>query len=270
MGIAAYKTVELDDLLNGLPVQHREVQHYESPEFLSHFTHFKVLKGGAHTAFHHVKPEEYQPRLLHVYQQGKTLKVMEIARKAQEMNHGDCYVLDAGTVVYVFKGNEASHMELYKAAEVANQIEHEREGKAKIVNLVELESAKSDFWKSIEGDEAQIRTADEHKEIVAQKKIEKTDPVLYRLSDDSGSLTLTKVQEGAHLDWNALKPEDIFILDDGPHIFTWIGEKSSLGEKQGAFRFATAYAKHANKPHASIVKLAQGGENAEFKKAFGK
>jgi len=66
-GTAAYKTVELDDLLGGAPVQHREVQGHESDLFLSYFKNeIKLLSGGVESGFKHVKPEEYKPRLLHL------------------------------------------------------------------------------------------------------------------------------------------------------------------------------------------------------------
>ncbi|PAA67392.1 hypothetical protein BOX15_Mlig017242g1, partial [Macrostomum lignano] len=45
-GTAAYKTVELDTLLDDLPVQHREVQGHESALMRSYFPEITYLAGG--------------------------------------------------------------------------------------------------------------------------------------------------------------------------------------------------------------------------------
>ena len=64
-GTAAYKTVELDTYLNDKPIQHREVQGYESDMFMTYFPNgITLMEGGADTGFRHVPPESYEPRLL--------------------------------------------------------------------------------------------------------------------------------------------------------------------------------------------------------------
>ena len=68
-GTAAYKTVELDTLLDDMPVQHREVQGHESKLFRSYFDSITLLKGGADTGFRRVLPEAYTPRLFHIEKQ---------------------------------------------------------------------------------------------------------------------------------------------------------------------------------------------------------
>ena len=54
-GTAAYKTVELDDLLDGAAVQHREVMMHESQEFNALFKRINYLKGGVASGFNHVE-----------------------------------------------------------------------------------------------------------------------------------------------------------------------------------------------------------------------
>ena len=50
-GTAAYKTVELDDLLDGEPKQVREEMGRESPDFQALFKAVEYLDGGSSTAF---------------------------------------------------------------------------------------------------------------------------------------------------------------------------------------------------------------------------
>jgi len=65
-GTAAYKTVELDTLLNDGPVQHREVMGYESDGFLALFPNIRIMEGGVDSGFKHVEAEKYEPLLLHL------------------------------------------------------------------------------------------------------------------------------------------------------------------------------------------------------------
>lgn len=68
-GIAAYKTVELDESLGGGPVQYREVQENESPAFVALFKNrggLEYLPGGVESGFRKVERDVYVNRLLMV------------------------------------------------------------------------------------------------------------------------------------------------------------------------------------------------------------
>ena len=62
-GTAAYKTVELDTLLDDKPVQHREVMNNESELFKGYFPSLTYLSGGVKSGFKHVEKKVVEPRL---------------------------------------------------------------------------------------------------------------------------------------------------------------------------------------------------------------
>ena len=73
--MAAYKSVELDDLLSGAPIQHREVQGYESNQFKSYFKNgIQILEGGVVSGLHHVNINDKTPKLF----------IVKVERKLQE------------------------------------------------------------------------------------------------------------------------------------------------------------------------------------------
>ena len=99
-GSAAYLTVVLDDLLGTLPVQYRETQGNESAEFLALFPRFIMLSGGVASGFNSVKPETYQPRLLHVKGNSKNVRATQVKLARESLNDGDTFILDSGLNIW--------------------------------------------------------------------------------------------------------------------------------------------------------------------------
>jgi gelsolin len=131
IGVAAYKTVELSDLLNQGPVHHRETQGYESHLFQSYFKHIVYMEGGFGSGFRHVKPEDYQPRMFQIRRTKRTVRVYPVPCKATSLNDGDVFVLDLGLTVYTFVGATANAFDKMKGGAVAHNIVSGRNGKAK-------------------------------------------------------------------------------------------------------------------------------------------
>jgi hypothetical protein len=110
MGVAAYKTVELDDFLGGAPIQHREVEGHESEAFLALFDHLQVMQGGIESGFNKMRPAEYRPRLLHLRgsKMGKVRQV-EVPLTRSSLNSDDVFVLDAGMQLFQWNGAYVAH-----------------------------------------------------------------------------------------------------------------------------------------------------------------
>lgn len=135
-GVAAYKTVELDDSLGGAPIQHREVQGHESQQFQNIFKSYgglRYLEGGVDSGFKKVDRDAYEKRLLHV--KGKrNVRVNQVKVSSDSLNRGDVFILDCGLKIFQWNGNTSSRTERAKALDVTRQIkDEERGGKAKVI-----------------------------------------------------------------------------------------------------------------------------------------
>jgi gelsolin len=264
-GTAAYKTVELDDYLGGLPVQYREVQGYESARFLSYFKGgVRLLEGGVESGFHHVEAEKYVPRLLHLKGK-KHIRVHEVPKSYKSLNSGDVFVLDAGKVVIQWNGAKAGILEKVKAAELLQAIEGEREGVAH--GRVVAESDDDAEFFALLGDKGAIADAAAGGSDVEAEK--QNEAVLLRLSDSSGKFEFKELAKGIKVKRNLLDSSDVFVLFTGASVYAWVGKKASVGEKKNALQFAQEYvAKAGLPPHTPVARILEGGENEVFEDFF--
>jgi len=264
-GTAVYKTVELDTYHDGRPIQHREVQGHESALFLSYFSSkggIRILEGGVDSAFHHVKPTEYKPRLLHIKGR-KNVRIVQVPMACASLNSGDVFLLDAGLTLYQWNGSKASGAEKIKAAALVRAIDDEREGKPQVV-VVEENDNNADFWKLL-GGHGPIASADSAGLDDETAGFEKK---LYQLSDASGNLNFKLVGSGK-LNKSLLNSNDVFVLDTGAEIFVWVGNGSSKREKDSAMKYAQEYLVKNNRPdYLPLTRILQGGENEVFEAAF--
>lgn len=269
-GVAAYKTVELDDLLDDGPVQHRETMSNESPLFQSYFKGgIQYLSGGIESGFRKVKPEEYKPRLLEVRKTSKTIKATQVECEVASMNKGDCYILDAGKLVYKYLGPESSPFEKSAAASLAANICSGRDGKSKVVKV------DKDFWEILGGTDADVQdaaSADAKKAKVpqAEKGFSKNEVVVHQINDEGG-ITFTKVEPADPKGYTTaqLDSGDVFVVDNGISIFIWRGKGASAQEKSQAWKLVDKYIEDNGKsPTLPVTVIDEGKVNSVFHSCF--
>jgi len=222
-GTAAYKTVELDDLLKGTPVEYREVQGSESQKFQSYFPQgIHILAGGVESGFHHVAPENYKPKLLHISGTMKSTTVQEIELDRASLNSEDVFILDNGLEAFQWNGKGANGGERLKGGQTLEHLNHERHGKLKHV-VVEQGEEDDKFW-SFLGGKGEIAAKSPLRQAPGEKRI-------LKLSETNGTLAFTEVSKGK-ISRDQLHSDDVYIVDNGLEVFTWVGSKATEQEKK--------------------------------------
>jgi hypothetical protein len=270
MGVAAYKTVELDDSLGGAPIQHREVQEHESNEFLSIFKDgIKYLKGGVDTGFKHVDREAFETRLLHI--KGKrNVRVSPVEVKGTSLNKGDVFVLDVGRTLYQWNGSGSSRSERIKGLEVTKKISaNERGGKCEIIVIEDGNDDDSAFFQALGGKPSHIKSAEEGGDDAGFERALLANTKLYKVSDASGKLQVSEIGT-VPLKQTMLDTNDCFIVDQsGQALFVWVGKGSSAQEKKQSMITAQNFITQKKyKSHIPVTRVVESGETPLFKANF--
>ncbi|XP_076468711.1 gelsolin-like protein 2 [Babylonia areolata] len=255
-GTAAYKTVELDTFLNDLPIQHREVQNHESDLFKSYFKSLTYMKGGADSGFRHVKPEEYEQRLLHFCGTRKNIEVKEVPLCKNRVKPDDVFILDQGMTIYQWNGSGSNKDERFKAMQYVQELKSERNGRP-TTEVLEEGSTDQDhaFFKAL----TQEDDDDDDKEFEAADQTTE----LFRLSDASGSMTFKQVKKGG-VSKGDLDTKDVFIVDTKKEVYVWIGKGTSAGEKKNAMQYAHKYLMSTDHPLLAVSCFPEGREHRTF------
>ena len=98
--------------------------------------------------------------------------------------------------------------------------------------------------------------------------------VLYRLHEgmglNAGGMSFSKKYEGNKIPKNNLLSNDVFVLDNGFHIYIWVGAGASDKEKANSFPYAHKYLKDHKRPEIMpITRVVEGTESAKFLEHFG-
>lgn len=269
-GTAAYKTVELDDVLGDEPVQYREVQANESTQFMNLFEKITTLDGGVDSGFNAVKPKEYKPRLLHVSGYKQHVQVFQVPMTHKSLNNVDSFVLDAGLKLYQFNGPTSSAWEKRKAQQVVNEIKDDRIGKVErfitVDGLVDDQPEADVFWKMVGGKPKELTDDDEEKQELTFKMLKVSDDAVGS-EDHSGKVECEVILDG-ELNAAMLGTDDVFIVDTGLSIYLWIGLKANKAEKREAMHHAVQYVTSTgrNPNDMPMCRVVEGKEPPHFNK----
>lgn len=268
-GVAAYKAVELDDLLSDAPIQHREVQEHESDAFLSMFDNkINYLEGGIDSGFRSVdvdekvKPLSFPTRCYHVRRTGRATRCQQVPPSCESLNLGDAFVLDAGSVVYTWFGSECSPFEKSKAAEVGHNIIVGRTGQVDFVEDVEDDN--EDFWDAL-GGKGYIKEASEYEPDESSLEMETEMFVIAEVD------SILRVDKCDGVEKANLEPGNVFMVDTGKTIFVWIGEESSKREQLHAMSMVQDHIQGLKREmNTNVVRILQGQEEraSGFDEAF--
>ncbi|XP_076867744.1 macrophage-capping protein-like isoform X2 [Brachyhypopomus gauderio] len=265
----AMLATQLDHFLDGEPVQHRQVQGYESPEFMNLFPRGVSYKeGGVESGFRRSRSDLGPVRRLYQIKGKKNVRVREVELSWSSFSRGDCYILDLGETIISWSGSKANMFERQKVREIAALIrDTERNGKAGISDVTEGEETLEMI--QVLGPIPALKDCSTEEDNEADKS---NSASLYKVSNASGCMTLTLLCDKAPFDQQMLERDDCFILDNGSNgkIFIWKGHGANAEEKRVALKVADEFIQEMNycRMKTQVEILPQGRESILFKQFF--
>ncbi|XP_054467256.1 gelsolin-like [Anoplopoma fimbria] len=268
-GAAAIFAVQMDDFLQGAPIQYREVQGHESRTFSGYFrTGLKYMKGGVASGFQHVVTNDVEVERLLQVKGRRVIRATEVPVSWESFNHGDSFILDLGEEIIQWSGSHSNHFEKLKATMVSRGIrDDERCGRGQLLVCEEGEEPNRMLQVLGEKPELPDAHADDTRVDASNRKLAQ----LYQVSNADGDIDVTMVAEHNPFSQDALQSSECFILDNGAngHIFVWKGKDANTEERRAVLKSAEKFISKMNYPtHTQIQVLPENGETPLFQQFF--
>ncbi|XP_074320488.1 villin-2 [Silene latifolia] len=263
-GTAAIKTVELDAVLGGKAIQHRELQGFESDKFLSYFKPCIIpLEGGVASGFKTPEEEEFETRL-YICQGKRAVKMKQVPFARSSLNHDDVFILDTKDKIYQFNGANSNIQERAKALEIVQFLKdryHEGTCAVAIVDdgKLQAESDSGEFWVLFGGFAPLGRKISTEDDVIP----EETPAKLFSIIDGQVQGLEGELSKGL------LENNKCYILDRGAEVYLWFGRVTQVEERKVACQAAEEFVMSQNRPKSTrFTRVIQGYEPHSFKAHF--
>ncbi|CAN1173348.1 VLN2 [Linum perenne] len=257
----------MSNSLKGRPVLGRIFQGKEPPQFIAIFQPMLVLKGGLSSGYKKYIEEKELPDETYTADSVALLRVSgtsthnnkteQVDAVATSLNSTECFLLQSGSSVFNWHGNQSAFEQQQLAAKVAEflkpgaTLKHAKEG-----------TESSAFWLPLGG-----------KQSYNSKKappVTVREPHLFSVSLNKGKFQVEEVYNFCQDD---LLTEDILILDTKAEVFIWVGQSVDPKEKQSAFDIGQQYIEMAAaleglSVNVPLYKVTEGNEPSFFTTYF--
>ncbi|KAK3197104.1 hypothetical protein GRF29_1536g621247 [Pseudopithomyces chartarum] len=271
-GTAAYKTVELDEYLQGTATQYRELQSSPSDDFSALFPRLKILRGGVRSGFRHVatnEEPEHTDTLLRIFKNPSagagrnSILVHEVEPTWESLDEEDVFVLDKGNKIFVWQGKDCAPMEKLKAAQVVNDMTIAKHIEVEVLSQTEARSKV--VVDNLGGQDFNPLEMSFKAPKPMSGMMNRETKKLFRLSDSGGELSFSLAKEGSEIGMHDLDGNDIFLLDAGRAVWVWEGSGASKAEKAMWLRIVQRYVtQQGDAAGVSFAKVRQGNEGRAF------
>jgi hypothetical protein len=173
---------------------------------------------------------------------------------------GDVYLVDTGSVIYLWCGKASTPDERFVGAITSVMGDRTRTGRTRLVTVDQGDEPKE--FLSLFGGGIEV-TSQDTEGILRRIALKKRDYKLFRVHIEGDISLFYEVKRTR----SSLTSDDVYLLDTFNKIFIWQGKGSTSEEKETGFLIAQKYDSERAGPQ-EIIPVSEGEETKEFLRAL--